>query len=266
MLQRRAIVACATAPLLGLGALPLQAQVADLNDVVNQAGRQRMLSQRLAKTWLAQGQAIETERARRIQADSTALFERQLQSLRNFAPTPGIAATYDALAGAWLDYRQALATLAPTAANTPRLVALDSQVLALAHRGTVALEAHAARPVARLVNLAGRQRMLSQRLAKYYLVRAWQAGVPDAAAQSDLAQREFSAALDLLDTAPEATPQIRQEIELGRAQWVFFANALARVGGGQTTPRHAAEVFAASENLLQVMDRVTGLYARIGAA
>ena len=115
------------------------------------------------------------------------------------------------------------------------------------------------------VNQAGRQRMLSQRLAKYFLVRAWQAPVPDAQAQSVQAEREFSAALDVLGNAPEATPAIRQDIELGRAQWVFFANALARVGGGLPRPRHGAEVFSTSENLLQLRDRVTGQYARLGA-
>ena len=263
-LPRRRLLAWAGAPVLTTWVVPGQAQVASLNDAINQAGRQRMLSQRMAKAWLAQGQQVEPRRAGKILAESVALFDRQLQALRDYAPTPAIGQSYGALALAWADYRQALATLAPSAANTPRLIALDSQVLALAHQGTVALEAHAGKPVARLVNLAGRQRMLSQRMAKYYLVQAWQAPVPDAGAQSALAQREFSAALNTLDSAPEATPAIRQDIELGRAQWVFFANALARVGDAQAPPRHAAEVFATSENILQVMDRVTGLYARLG--
>lgn len=273
-LQRRSTLAWAVAPWLAALAGPGQAApsvtgqpgISDLNDAINQAGRQRMLSQRMAKGWLAQGQGIQVERARQIQADSMALFERQLQSLREFAPSPAIAGTYDALATRWADYRQALTTLAPSPAHTPGLIALDGQVLSLAHRGTIELESLANKPVARLVNLAGRQRMLTQRMAKYFLVQHWRAGVPGAAAQAAMARSEFSAALDVLNDAPEATPLIRQQIELGRAQWVFFANALARVDGGQATAQNASDMFASSENLLQVMDRITVLYARVGGA
>jgi len=144
-LQRRSALAWAAAPWLTTLAAPGSAAAAateppagisSLNEAINQAGRQRMLSQRMAKGWLAQGQGIEVARARQIQTDSIALFERQLASLRDSAPNPGIAATCEALAARWADYRQALTTLAPSAANTPGLIALDGLVLGLAQRGT----------------------------------------------------------------------------------------------------------------------------------
>ena len=42
-----------------------QAQVADLNDAINKAGRQRMVSQRMSKAYLFLGQGIEVAAARR---------------------------------------------------------------------------------------------------------------------------------------------------------------------------------------------------------
>eukprot|EP01041_Mallomonas_annulata_P034976 gene34976-57850_t len=42
----------AAAGAVGL-ALPARAQVADLSDAINKAGRQRMLSQRMGEAWLA---------------------------------------------------------------------------------------------------------------------------------------------------------------------------------------------------------------------
>jgi len=54
------------------------AQVVDLNDAINKAGRQRMLSQRVAKAYLAADQGVVTQRADEILAASMALFDRQL--------------------------------------------------------------------------------------------------------------------------------------------------------------------------------------------
>ena len=44
-------------------ALPTRAQVIDLSDAINKAGRQRMLSQRMGKAWLSIAQGVEPESA-----------------------------------------------------------------------------------------------------------------------------------------------------------------------------------------------------------
>jgi hypothetical protein len=58
------------------------------------------------------------------------------------------------------------------------------------------LEQVSGKPVGKLVNIAGRQRMLSQRVAKFYLAQTWEATVPNAQAELDKARAEFVAALD----------------------------------------------------------------------
>lgn len=238
------------------------AQVRDLNDAINKAGRQRMLSQRMVKAWLALGQQIEPQRAEKVLAESLALFDRQLVELRAFAPSEAVRTTYGQLDALWGTLKIALVGSAPTLQAASALLAMDGKVLALAHQGTQQLEQHGGKPVSRLVNVAGRQRMLSQRMAKFQLALGWRAG-PEAREQIATARREFIAALDVLDNAPEATSAIREELVLARQQWVIFDAALARAAPG--SGREAADVFVCSENLLQVMDRITGLYARLGA-
>ena len=112
------------------------------------------------------------------------------------------------------------------------------------------------------VNKAGRQRMLSQRMAKFQLALGWRASA-DASEQIATARREFIAALDVLGNAPEATPRIHEELDLARGQWILFDAALARAE--KAGPRQASDVFVCSENILQVMDNIAGLYARLGA-
>ncbi|MBT2334071.1 type IV pili methyl-accepting chemotaxis transducer N-terminal domain-containing protein [Variovorax paradoxus] len=244
-----------------LAAAGVRAQVADLNDAINKAGRQRMLSQRASKAYLALVQKVETRNAQQVLDKSIALFERQLVELKAFAPSPAIRSTYDALDGAWGDFKRELAGLTPGKEEAARIVRLDAAVLALANQGTTQYEAASGKPVGRLVNIAGRQRMLSQRMAKFYLAGAMQIDAAGSAAEIARSRTEFLAALDILRNAPEATPQIRQELVLADAQWMFFNRGLQRLDGAGASPALMSDVFVSSENLLAIMDRVTGLYS-----
>lgn len=266
MTQTRRRFLHGAALLAGAAALPAVAQVQDVNDAINKAGRQRMLSQRMAKAWLALGQDVEPGNARSVLDASMALFERQLSELKADAPNPTIRGTYQNLEAAWGDYKTALGSGTPSRDKVPQLLGLDARVLALAHQGTVQYEGVSSKSVGRLVNLCGRQRMLSQRCAKFYLAQAWEAKVPSAKEELDKARGEFVAALAVLAGAPEATSVIRDELELAKQQWVFFENALQFGNQARGGLRRAADVFRASENILAVMDRVTGMFARLTVA
>ena len=79
------------------------AQVTDLQDAINKAGRQRMLSQRIAKSYLALVQGIETSSAQATLDKSLALFDRQLVELRAYAPNTEIREVYSRLDAGWSD-------------------------------------------------------------------------------------------------------------------------------------------------------------------
>ncbi|MFT4266642.1 MAG: type IV pili methyl-accepting chemotaxis transducer N-terminal domain-containing protein [Xenophilus sp.] len=263
-MKRRAFIASAAlGAAAGLRSPDAGAQVADLNDAINKAGRQRMLSQRASKARLALMQGVEPSAAQRVLDRSIALFERQLGELRAFAPTPAIRGTYDALGTAWEVFKRELTRTEPDRDSAANAIRLDAAVLALANQGTTQYEAALGKPVGRLVNIAGRQRMLSQRMAKFYLAAAMQIDPAGSAAEIGKARTEFLAALEILRSAPEATQRIRDELVLADAQWVFFNRGLQRLQGAQTSPALMSDVFVTSENLLTLMDRVTGLYSDI---
>lgn len=260
-MQRRTFVGCA-----GLLALPVRAQVADINDAINKAGRQRMLSQRISKAYLALVHQIEVRLAQQIMDRSIALFDRQLVEIKAYAPTPAIRATYVKLEAGWAEHKSLLVGSAPTKDLAVKVVQSDADILVLAHQGTLQYEQHSGKALGKLVNIAGRQRMLSQLMAKFFLANALK---PDAqgAAEIAKARQEFMDALEVLRSSPVATSRIRDEIALADGQWVFFDHGLRRHESSRPhSVKQLAEVFVSSENLLSAMDRVTGLYSAISSA
>lgn len=237
--------------------------IAHINEAINRAGRQRMLSQRMAKAWLALGQRVAPRKAQSILLASIDLFDRQLDELKAFAPTPQILGTYAALDPVWQSYRKALLQGPPDRARSEDIQSLDAKVLKLSHQGTLQLEAHSGRSTGKLVNVSGRQRMLSQRAAKLYLSAAWGTASSEQLTDLRLVRREFARALSALQDAKETTPAILEVLEMAQQQWVFFDNALARAGQPDTPPQHAQEVFSSSENILQIMDKATAMFSRL---
>ena len=238
------------------------AAVLTINSAINKAGRQRMLLQRIAKAYCQVGLNVQPKKSKQILADSTMLFEAQLSELSGFAPTTEIRETYRQLHDKWVSYKS-VAMESPTQKGAEKIALLNEGVLKIAHQGTVQLEQYAATNVGKLVNISGRQRMLSQRLAKFYMLRAWGVEVEGNMKPMDAARADLIKGFADLSAAKETTVSIKRELELAKTQWVFFDNALNQQGLHKFEPVLAENVATSSERILEVMDRVTGMYQQL---
>lgn len=245
----------------------VEQRLANLHHAINKAGRLRMLSQRMAKAWLMLGRNILPQRSQTLLQQSITEFDKLLQDIhtlnRQYGSDSAILTALNQVEQVWPGYQQLLENQA-TADLARELFKLNEQVLLAAHRLTQACAQAASTPYSQLLDLAGLERMLSQRMAKFYMFLEWeQAGIDSAACLQGLqhAMQEFEAGLDHLGLQVNNDPQIRIQLERVAQQWQRMRQALDSTHDQNSGPL-TATICTFSERLLKKMDAAITLYSK----
>jgi hypothetical protein len=233
--------------------LPASAQsVAGLSAVAT-AGKQRMLSQRVFKAYAQQALAVMPERAGPVLSASL----DELRSANIALQTQAKGGLEGELkAQALLIGKLATLVAAPPDAKTlKQAAALSEELLANAESVTQGFIKAGGEAPGAMVNLAARQRMLSQRAAGAYFAYQTEIKSPELKARALAAAGQFKAALSVFEDAKAEFPLIADRLELARMQMIFFDNALANID----TPRKEQFITIAttSERVLVEMDSIT---------
>ncbi|HYC42344.1 MAG TPA: type IV pili methyl-accepting chemotaxis transducer N-terminal domain-containing protein [Noviherbaspirillum sp.] len=221
---------------------------------VNLAGEQRMLSQRIVKAWCQFNLNVQKDHSRAQLAESVRRFESNLAALEKSAASPEAATALAGLRAAWTPLRASL----QGEVRVPDAAMLDARaedVLMAAERLTRILQDKADAPVSRWTNLAGRQRMLSQRLVKIYMLRQMGVETPALREESEHIQNEFSGALAAM-RVNASSPALKAELDKLALQWEWLHAVLA-TEGAESFRLIMAE---GGEAVLQLADQVTRIY------
>ncbi|MDO9167291.1 MAG: type IV pili methyl-accepting chemotaxis transducer N-terminal domain-containing protein [Rhodoferax sp.] len=238
----------------------------DTASAVNMAGRLRMLSQRMVKAYLLLGQGITADDARTLLQGSITQFESELAALKTFQPTPMVRSALAKLEGAWPKCR-ALLTAAPGKAGAVQLYDANEALQQAAHSATLAYEQVNATPLDHLISIAGRQRMLSQRMAKFYFYRTW--GLNDDAADMELhlSRAHFTAVLIQIESSQLASAQAKAGVAQLRREWEPYQQLLFASREPTKMRSDAARVAELSERVLAATEElVVQLVAQAQAA
>jgi hypothetical protein len=215
-----------------------------------------MLSQRIVKFYaLACAGVTETD-TQAMLADSIAQVEAIVAVLDRSLSQATFGDLLRGVQEPWAKLHAALRR-PPTAARLRDVDALAEQVLERAETLTANLEVAAFATALHAINVAGRQRMLTQRLAKEVLMGTLPGASPaDPASGSTMG--EFLRGLAYLEALPLSNAEIARELAATQLAWQDFQLGLAE----RATPAGRAHVARSSEVLLGHFDRVTDLIER----
>lgn len=220
----------------------------DTATAVNLSGRQRMLSQRMVKAYLMLGQGITPDNARIILQESIDRFELQLATLKTFQPNPRVQSTLAKLDSEWAKFKPMIVEM-PSKAGAVTLYDANEALQTAAHDVTLAYGNTTLSPHHRLIALAGRQRMLSQRAAKFYLYRAWDINSEPADMEMHFSRAHFTAVLIQLENSLLATTQTKALVAKIRGEWEPYRQALL-------VSREPAQMRANAERVVSLSEQV----------
>ncbi len=138
-------------------------------EAVNRAGQLRMLSQRLVKLYAMACAGISPQETAGLFADSVGQIESILDILGRTLSQPTFGDLLAAVSGPWARLRAVLLA-GRQASRLHEVDGLAEELLEQSERLTANLEVAAFATALHAINVAGRQRMLSQRLAKEALL------------------------------------------------------------------------------------------------
>jgi hypothetical protein len=226
---------------------------------INKAGRQRMLSELMMKEYLQQAENISAAAARGHLQQAVEVFEDQIADLKAFAAGGPAAKTVAELEARWQAFRP-LVTGTTSRRGIAPLLEAGAALHDAAQRNVDALQAAHGGPASKLADLSGRQRMLSQRIAKNYMLLSGTMEEPGARAELKLAGQEFERAhAELLAAA--ASDDIRAELETVGSIWQAVRPMLER---SRDTAPNRTKVVDGTDAILVHMERATAMFEKQG--
>ncbi|WP_299440917.1 type IV pili methyl-accepting chemotaxis transducer N-terminal domain-containing protein [uncultured Aquimarina sp.] len=248
------------------------------NKAVNISGKQRMLSQKMAKSYIYLVDNPSDAKAKRDLLTSKIIFEKQNGIINQ---NSGYKVTKDRIAkvdGIWIEFKKLIEST-PNYDNAKKIIDLNTDLLKATNDvvSAVIVESKGANQsdadlledsgaseddleLKKMIDLAGRQRMLSQRLGLYYFANQTTLKSKNSEQMLNNVFNELDGAITMLLISNFNNAQIDEKLGVAMSKWEQVKNNKEKLMNQGFKP---LEMYKISNDLTKAFNTVTSLYEKV---
>jgi nitrate/nitrite-specific signal transduction histidine kinase len=218
-IMKKTVIAIGMVSLFHLSAFAIE--ITSATHAVDIAGKQRMFTQRMLKDYAMVGMGNTFGKPEEDLQKTISTFDDHLKSLITYAKSEETKKSLDEVKTLWEPIRQMLSEK-PVKEKVEKLQVDMDALLKAADNATKFFAKDSGKASGEIVNKAGRQRMLSQRMASLYMLKVWGVDDPQFKTKLDDAMKLFKTSLDELQAAKLNTDEINALLAKVKRSFMFF--------------------------------------------
>ncbi|WP_459209580.1 type IV pili methyl-accepting chemotaxis transducer N-terminal domain-containing protein [Aquimarina rhabdastrellae] len=236
------------------------AQYKSMNEAINYAGKQRMLSQRIAKSFLMIASDIQIDKYQQELDHSMAEFgETHYKLKKYFADDEKVNAEMEKVERIWFNFRETANSHVYTKIKCNSILNFSTFLLEATQNVMNTLTNSSKSKIEKIVDKSGSLRMLSQKIGVYYVASHLKLPTENIEGNFDDAIKVLDQRLSELKSANTVnTEEINSKLKRASIDWSFVKKSLKLEKNLKP-----ATIGVTLDTFMMEMDEITGLYAKI---
>jgi len=235
----------------------LAEEIKNTTDAVNMAGKQRMFTQRMLKDYAMVGMNNTFGKPDVDLKEIVNTFETHMELLAKYTTVDTTKESLAEVKKLWIPIKQTLSS-APVKENVSKLQESLEALLKASDTVTKKFTKESGKEAGEIVNLSGRQRMLSQRMASLYMLKVWGIDDPQFKTKLDDSMKLFKDSLVELEKSSLNTEEIKALLKKVKRSFMFF-----EMMGKSSSKFVPTLIYKKSNDILTNMDEATQKYVAI---